>query len=167
MVATSVTSLLSTASGTIPLFNQLPENSSDNSILFVVIGSGITFIATVIANYLNLRHSHQLSKQRTIEAFKLKLLELKIGAAQKSFQYLYKLHREFSINGKSSKCTQLSMEARDWLDGEALLLGQDAYQAVLGYINILCDEKSDNEMELGALDFAENRLRDILTKDIT
>jgi len=144
---------------TIQIINQIPKPNESNSWVFLLVGAGITLVVGIITNLLTQWFTHHLMRQRSREDFKLKLLELKIGAAQQANQYVYRIYREYTIDSSSEKLIKLGKETRDWLDGQAILLGDDAYRAVFGFINIVFASGSTKSLIAEAMNLALSELR--------
>lgn len=124
--------------------------------------SGI--IVGALVPLITLYFNHFLSKQRASEerkeSFKLKVYELRIQAAQIAYQYIFKIYRaqqtQLMASGQlqmrktdfdEKSVTRLAKEARDWLDGQALILGKEVYKAVFFYFNCIGDSGQYQAME--------------------
>ena len=133
----------------------------------IIVGS----LVPLITLYFN----HFLSRQRTSEerkaSFRLKVYELRIQAAQTAYQYAFKLYRAGSrttkigqllvVNKPKVDISDLQQEARDWLDGQALILGDKIYQAVFFYFNSVGEQGQYKAMEK-----AQKVLRGVIKEDL-
>lgn len=151
--------------------NQTLSNLNLNSEISFFLGAIFTLITSFILNY----YIHWLNRKRDAEerkeSFKLKLYELKIQAAQTAYQYIYKVYRASSransMQGAIAlddpiwkELRNLTKEARDWLDGQVLILEEKVYKKVFYYFNSVGDEKQYEIME-----DAKKALKATLRKD--
>ncbi len=137
----------------------------------IIVGS----LVPLITLYLNHFLSRQRASKERKESFRLKVYELRIQAAQTAYQYIFKLYRASQATvkmvGKVGSMTivnkskvdiyDLQQEARDWLDGQALILGDKIYQAVFFYFNSVGEQG-----EYKAMEKAQKALRGIIKEDL-
>lgn len=118
----------------------------------------ITIFASAIMNYYS---SKSRAKEDREEAFKFKIMEMRIETAQKAYQYLFRVYRAYEINQKDPSTIKLTIEARDWLDGQALILGDDIYQAVFSFFNAAT---LNNTKKYEIFEDAQKKLKSVLKK---
>lgn len=127
---------------------------------------GFTTLITVFCTQLLI---HFLSKSREKEgrkeSFKLKLYELRLQAAQTAYQYVLRVYRAYRIPSRGVDSKQLNIEARDWLDGQALILGEKVYETVIFYFFAMDNPNLSDEEHAKELVKAEEALKSIL-KDL-
>ena len=126
----------------------------------------LIFGTQLLIHNLNIKRD----EKNRLEMFKLKVFELRLNAAQTANQYLLRVNRQSARYGHSEKfrlvdakfqteLEKLGLEAREWLDGQALILGDEIYQKVFYYLNVVGKDKKE---ELAALIAAQNSLARIL-----
>ena len=94
--------------------------------------------------------------------FQLKLFERKIDAAQKAYMYVYQVHRAYARNLKdTTRADKFAKEARDWLDGQILILGEDIHKAVFTYFNAAPDRDSK---AYDLMEEAQSKLKAVIKK---
>lgn len=103
-----------------------------NSILLLSVGAGLTLIGSLINLIANYYSTKLRAREDREENFKIKLTQLRLDASQRAYQYIYQIHRALS---RGSLDQTLADEARNWLDGQVIILGDDIYTAVFSYIN--------------------------------
>ncbi len=113
----------------------------------LLVGALIPLITTLLNHLLSRNKSAEDRK----EDFKLKLYEFKIKAAQIAHQHLFKIYRArstlVSVSGgtggirtssglvEAQLVRRLEKEAREWLDGERFILGEEIYGEMIKFIN--------------------------------
>ncbi len=98
-------------------------------------GSLINFAANFIAARVNAKKDQKIN-------FESKVSQLRLDAAQTAYQYIYKIHRSSS---RKVLTQNLADDARDWLDGEAIILGDDIYTSVFAYFNHVSTGSAQSE----------------------
>jgi len=137
------------------------QNQINPYLISAFVGWFLGFITNFASTVMNYYSSKSRAREDRDETFKLKIIEMRIVAAQKAYQYLFKVYRACEINSKDPLTVKLSNEARDWLDGQALILGDDIYQAVFYSFNSLTLQVS-KRYEI--FEDAKKKLKSILKK---
>lgn len=172
--------LESTASTLVATSAVVPTTSSATNLIGdffkQITPSGIIVGALVplITLYLNHFLSRQRASEERKESFRLKVYELRIQAAQTAYQYIFKIYRARqkqlmvnkepkmrTINFNEKSATDIAIEARDWLDGQAIMLGKKIYEAVYTYFNSVGDKG-----EYEAMDKAQKALESVIKKEL-
>jgi len=137
----------------------MPMTSNlQNSIILLTIGAMLTLlgsVVTLVGNYIALKLRANEDRK---ENFKIKLAELKLQAAQKAYQYIFKIHR---ASRRSQLSQNIADEARDWLDGQAIILGDEIYTAVFTYFNNVLTNNTPFQ-QAKAMDQATIKLKSVL-----
>ncbi|MBI2334260.1 hypothetical protein HYU96_00470 [Candidatus Daviesbacteria bacterium] len=138
-----------TQSGVIQFFNQVTAPG-------VIVG----FLGSILTLFANHILSRQRDREDREEAFKLKLYELRIQAAQTANQYIFRIYKEQGIlEGLKAHLTvhepefkkqddiinDLIQEASNWIDGQVLILGQTINRKFYAYLNGY-DSKYEKEL---------------------
>lgn len=136
-----------------------------------ILGGFISFIFSSIGFLINHWLTRKRTKEERLESFRLKVYELRIQAAQTAYKYIFKIYRSTQrttqagnfivVNEPVVDTSQLLLEARDWLDGQALILGEKVYQAVLFYFN-----SARSEGEYKTMNAALKTLKNIIKEDL-
>ena len=128
----------------------------DNSISSAV----IAFLGVIIGVLLQYFTSKWRSIEDRKEDFKIKLMELRINAAQTAYKYIFQVHRAYARNIKdTSRADKLTREARDWLDGQILILGEDIHKAVFTYFNSASFKDSE---KYKLMEEAQKKLKEVI-----
>lgn len=137
----------------------------------------VGFLGSILTLFVNHLLSRQRSKEDRIEAFKLRLYELTIQAAQTANQYIFRLYKEQSIfeglknldsldmhtpeiKNQQDIIDNLTQEASNWMDGQVLILGETANRKFYGFLNAL---GSRYEKEL--MEDIQEVLKNLIKKD--
>ena len=140
-------------------------DSLQNSITLVAYGSGFTLIVYIINLGLNYITNLWQSDRNRKKEYEKDLNRLRLDAAQKAHQYIFRLHRAHAEDPQGRRFRYMNKEARDWLDGQAIILGEEIYKAVYFYFNQVMVNNVVSEVAKSMKD-AENKLRTVLKKPI-
>ena len=123
----------------------------------------IAFLGVIIGVLLQYFTSKWRADEDRAEDFKFKLKELRINAAQTAYKYIYQVYRTYARNlENTSRADKLAKEARDWLDGQILILGEDIHKAVFTYLNAAGDR---DRLTYNLMNEAQKKLKSVLKKD--
>lgn len=152
----------------------LITQSSTNAVLGgVILGAILTLSSSLIIQLFVYFLSRKSTKEDRKENFKLELYKLRIDAAQKANQYIFKVYRARAQlvrsqnrtgliqpnSAENIELTETEKEARDWLDGQALILGK-TFMDVLVYLNMPIFESDAEELSK-----AQKSLRALIKKE--
>jgi hypothetical protein len=130
----------------------------ENSILLLSVGAGLTLLGSLINLVANYYSTKLRAREDREEDFKIKLTQLRLDASQRAYQYIFQIHRALS---RGSLDQALADEARSWLDGQVIILGDDIYTAVFSYINHTSTNTTASE-RANAMDLAVKKLKSVL-----
>jgi hypothetical protein len=120
----------------------------------------ITFVSQLIIFWLN----RKAAKEERDESFKLKLFELRLQAAQTAYQYVLRVYRAYKVPSKGIDPKKLRIEARDWLDSQALILGKKVYETVIFYFFALENKSLSDQEHAKELVKAEKALESVFSQ---
>lgn len=121
-----------------------------------------TILIFLISQLIIYKFGRKAAEDDRRRDFDLKLYGLKIEAAQKAYQYVVRVYRAYKIPGLSSDPKKVNLEARDWFDGQALLLGEKVYESLIHYLFSLESPDLKDEEHAKALVKAQNAIKSIL-----
>jgi hypothetical protein len=126
--------------------------------LLLSFGAGLTVAGSLINLIANYYSTKFRAKEDREENFKINLTQLRLDASQRAYQYIYQIHRARS---RGSIDQNLVDEARNWLDGQVTILGDDVYTAVFSYFNHASTNTTVSD-RANAMDIAVKKLKSVL-----
>ena len=122
----------------------------------------IAILGVIVGVFLQYFTSKWRAEEDREKNFKFRLMELRINAAQTAYKYIFQIYRAYQRNREdTSRADKLAKEARDWLDGQILILGDDIHKAVFTYFNTA---KDINSKTFDLMDDAQKKLKKVLNK---
>ena len=128
--------------------------------------SGIfLFLSQLLIDHLTTKRE----QRNRDEMFKMKIFEMRLAAAQTTYQWLFKVEKANTLNTKENQSPfdQIHLNSTinkftELLDGYALILGEDIYKKASNYLYSVA-KKKDEKTILIELNLALNSLEKIVT----